>query len=107
MDPLVTPASPRSVTTAGFTAADLQQHPFFRECGAAVTQGDPDVLCEPAAGEDCVSCPDDCNGVQKGNPGNQFCCGDGDGTNPVDCSSLTRAWPAVWSEPSGRSTRWH
>jgi hypothetical protein len=41
--------------------------------------------CELAIGEDCLSCPTDCNGVQQGNPGTRFCCGDGDGTNPVGC----------------------
>jgi hypothetical protein len=50
----------------------------FFECGNNV--------CEPAAGEDCLSCPQDCNGVQGGNPGNRYCCGDGDGENPVPCS---------------------
>jgi len=43
-------------------------------------------ICEPAAGEDCLSCEADCNGVQSGNPGNRYCCGDGDGDSPVDCS---------------------
>lgn len=43
-------------------------------------------ICEPAAGEDCVSCADDCNGVQSGNPNNRYCCGDGDGDTPVDCT---------------------
>jgi hypothetical protein len=43
-------------------------------------------ICEPAGGEDCVSCPEDCNGVQGGNPGNRYCCGDGDGDTPVDCT---------------------
>jgi hypothetical protein len=36
-------------------------------------------------GEDCLSCPDDCNGDQGGNPGNRYCCGDGDGEGPVGC----------------------
>jgi spore coat protein A len=49
-------------------------------------------LCEIADGEDCVSCPDDCAGDQAG--GDPFCCGDGDGINPVpscgyDMSGLT------------------
>jgi hypothetical protein len=44
-----------------------------------------DGLCEPGIGEDCVSCPQDCNGEQGGNPANRFCCGDGDGSNPVSC----------------------
>jgi spore coat protein A len=52
--------------------------------GAACGNG----LCEAGNGEDCVSCPQDCNGKQNGNLANQFCCGDGDGTNPVDCNDL-------------------
>ena len=43
-------------------------------------------LCEAGNGEDCVSCPADCNGVQGGKPSSRFCCGDGDGTNPVSCA---------------------
>jgi murein DD-endopeptidase MepM/ murein hydrolase activator NlpD len=43
-------------------------------------------VCEPGLGEDCVSCPDDCNGIQTGNPGNRYCCGDGDGDTPVSCT---------------------
>ena len=44
-----------------------------------------DGRCDPGLGEDCVSCPEDCNGRQQGNPNNIFCCGDGDGENPVGC----------------------
>ncbi len=36
--------------------------------------------------EDCLSCPEDCRGRQKGKQDRRFCCGDGDGENPVDCS---------------------
>jgi len=43
-------------------------------------------VCEPSAGEDCLSCSLDCGGKQNGNPNRRFCCGDGDGENPVDCS---------------------
>ena len=42
-------------------------------------------VCEAGNGEDCVSCAADCNGTQGGKPANRFCCGDGDGTNPVSC----------------------
>jgi extracellular elastinolytic metalloproteinase len=42
-------------------------------------------VCEAGDGEDCASCPSDCNGVQGGKPSNRFCCGDGDGQNPVNC----------------------
>jgi hypothetical protein len=43
-------------------------------------------ICEAGNGEDCVSCAADCNGKQNGNPNGRFCCGDGDGQNPVPCS---------------------
>ncbi len=43
-------------------------------------------ICEAGNGEDCLSCAQDCNGRQNGNPGRRFCCGDGDGQNPVACS---------------------
>jgi hypothetical protein len=42
--------------------------------------------CELGLGEDCLSCPEDCNGLQQGNPGSRFCCGDGEGDTPVDCT---------------------
>ena len=42
--------------------------------------------CEAGNGEDCLSCPADCNGRQGGKPANRFCCGDGDGQNPVGCN---------------------
>jgi hypothetical protein len=50
---------------------------FGATCGNSV--------CETGAGEDCLSCPDDCVGTQGGKPANRFCCGDGDGINPVGC----------------------
>lgn len=43
-------------------------------------------VCEAGNGEDCVSCAADCNGTQGGRPSSRFCCGDGDGQNPVPCS---------------------
>ncbi|MDH3254980.1 MAG: hypothetical protein OEM62_08325, partial [Acidobacteriota bacterium] len=42
-------------------------------------------VCEAGDGEDCASCPADCNGLQNRQPSNRFCCGDGDGQNPVSC----------------------
>jgi hypothetical protein len=42
-------------------------------------------VCETLGGEDCLSCPDDCNGEQSGSPGDRYCCGDGDGDTPVGC----------------------
>jgi hypothetical protein len=42
-------------------------------------------ICEAADGEDCVSCPSDCAGKIGGKPSSRFCCGDGDGPNPVSC----------------------
>jgi len=44
-----------------------------------------DGVCNPAGGENCSSCGQDCNG-QGGSPDVRFCCGDGGGQNPVDCS---------------------
>jgi len=43
-------------------------------------------VCEPNVGEDCLSCPSDCRGKQKGASKMQYCCGDGDGVNPADCT---------------------
>ncbi|RMH21728.1 MAG: hypothetical protein D6696_05150 [Acidobacteria bacterium] len=54
------------------------QEPGTAACGNGV--------CEPFAGEDCLSCAADCNGRQNGNPSRRFCCGDGDGENPVGCN---------------------
>ena len=44
-------------------------------------------ICEAGNGENCVSCPSDCNGIQNGNPSGRFCCGDGGGANPLSCSN--------------------
>ena len=52
--------------------------------GAGATCGNG--ICEAADGEDCVSCPSDCAGKTNGKPQTRFCCGDGDGPNPVSCS---------------------
>ena len=46
-------------------------------------------ICEAGNGEDCVSCAADCNGKQNGKPSGRFCCGDGDGTNPLSCGDST------------------
>ena len=56
--------------------------PAFDTPGASCGNG----ICEAGNGENCVNCAADCNGRQNGNPGNRFCCGDGGGQNPVDCS---------------------
>ncbi|HUU85583.1 MAG TPA: hypothetical protein VM243_18945 [Phycisphaerae bacterium] len=59
-------------------------------------------VCEPAGGEDCVSCPGDCNGNQGGAVKKQFCCGDGDGVNPIGCddSRCTSEGFACSSDPA-------
>ncbi len=54
----------------------------FSGAGASCGNG----ICEAGDGEDCLSCASDCNGTQGGKPANRFCCGDGDGQNPVGCS---------------------
>jgi hypothetical protein len=46
----------------------------------------PNGICEIPAGEDCETCPEDCNGEQGGSPSGRYCCGAGGGTNPVDCT---------------------
>lgn len=43
-------------------------------------------VCETGNGEDCLLCPNDCAGKQDGKPSLRYCCGDGDGRNPVDCT---------------------
>lgn len=43
-------------------------------------------VCEAADGEDCLTCPSDCDGVQNGSPGGRYCCGAAGGENPVWCS---------------------
>jgi subtilisin family serine protease len=53
----------------------------FSGSGASCGNG----ICEAADGEDCLSCPQDCNGKQGGKPSRRYCCGDGDGYNPVGC----------------------
>ncbi len=42
-------------------------------------------VCETASGENCLSCPADCNGKQNGAQPGRYCCGQG-GVNPVGCS---------------------
>ena len=45
------------------------------------------AVCEVPGGENCLTCPADCNGEQQGPPSTLYCCGDGlAGTNPVDCT---------------------
>jgi hypothetical protein len=45
-------------------------------------------LCEAGDGEDCLSCPQDCRGVQSGKPSGRYCCGDGAGQNPQCTTSI-------------------
>jgi len=52
--------------------------------GFVLTPACGNGACDPD--EDCLSCPQDCNGKQSGSPNKRFCCGDGDGQDPVDCS---------------------
>ncbi|MDH3328887.1 MAG: S8 family serine peptidase [Desulfobulbaceae bacterium] len=42
-------------------------------------------VCEPESGENCLECPQDCSGKQIGTTKRQYCCGDGEGVNPVVC----------------------
>jgi hypothetical protein len=43
-------------------------------------------VCEAGNGEDCVTCPADCAGVQNGKPSARYCCGFG-GSRPVGCDA--------------------
>ncbi len=52
----------------------------FAVCGNGV--------CEISGRESCITCPQDCNGSQSGNPNNQYCCGNGVGTNAIGCGDL-------------------
>ena len=56
------------------------------DCISGTGGGCGNGICEPGLNEDCQSCPQDCSGVQSGKPSKRYCCGDGDGTNPVNCS---------------------
>jgi hypothetical protein len=56
----------------------------FFDCEDVDCEGDPacqgpacdeDGICEP--GEDCETCPSDCDGQQSGKPSLRFCCGNG------------------------------
>jgi hypothetical protein len=40
-----------------------------------------DGICQPGAGEDCITCERDCRGKVDGNPHRRYCCGD-----DVDCT---------------------
>ena len=70
----------------GFATGTLACSP---SCDALDTSGCStcgNTVCETLAGEDCVSCPADCNGEQTGPPPNRYCCGGGGGDNPVGCA---------------------
>ena len=44
-------------------------------CATPMPSCDNDGICDP--GEDCSTCPNDCEGNPKGKPSGRFCCGDG------------------------------
>jgi len=76
------------------------------DCASGVAPGATcgNGVCEAGDGEDCVSCPADCNGVQTGKPSNRYCCGDGDGQNPLPCTNSRCGGPALCTTdpaPSG------
>ncbi len=58
------------------------------DCASGTTTGARcgNGICEAGNGEDCLSCPSDCNGVQGGKTSSRYCCGDGSGVNAVPCS---------------------
>lgn len=55
------------------------------DCISGTGAGCGNGVCEPDEEENCISCPEDCAGKQVGKPSKRFCCGDGDGVNPVGC----------------------
>lgn len=55
------------------------------DCLAAEGASCGNSVCEAVNGEDCLTCPEDCNGKQTGKASRRFCCGDGNGYNPVGC----------------------
>lgn len=59
------------------------------DCISGTTASCGNGLCEAGDGEDCLSCPQDCRGKQGGKPSGRFCCGDGDGQNPLSCTNPT------------------
>jgi hypothetical protein len=59
---------------------DDQDCAGFPECPSFCNNN---LACEPDLGEDCNTCPSDCNAVTTGDPNDRFCCGD-----DVDCSDL-------------------
>jgi WD40 repeat protein len=53
-----------------------------------------DGICQPGAGEDCITCELDCRGKLDGNPHRRYCCGD-----DVDCTdSRCNADPWICSD---------
>ncbi len=69
-------------STTQVLAGGDSQHSFTTHPGAVCGND----TCEAGDGEDCTSCPDDCNGEQNGPPSGRFCCGGGGGNNPLTCS---------------------
>jgi len=69
-------------STTQVLAGGDSKHSFKTHPGAVCGND----ICQAGDGEDCVSCPDDCNGVQVGKPVGRFCCGGGGGDNPLTCS---------------------
>lgn len=46
-----------------------------------------DGVCDASGGEDCRSCPGDCNGKTNGKPSGRFCCGAETGCSDPRCTS--------------------
>jgi beta-lactamase superfamily II metal-dependent hydrolase len=55
--------------------ADCADHDCATDPACALPGCDEDGVCEP--GEDCNTCPGDCDGHSLGKPSGRFCCGDG------------------------------
>jgi hypothetical protein len=72
----------QSCADCGYPADELAQPVSGALCGNG--------LCEAGDDENCVTCPVDCAGKQKGSASKQFCCGfdDGQVNNPIVCGDF-------------------
>lgn len=72
------------------------------DCKAVSTASCGNGVCETSDGEDCLTCPEDCNGLQGGLVRERFCCGAGGGENPVGCDDARcfEAGVSCTSDPS-------